>query len=208
MKRKIESDEEELPLLARKKSKKATSQKSKKKKRKYDDDDSDAEAEDTQVKSYTGIQVIFDIIFFINCRIVCFIPRFSCRNQRRKIQRWKQKVTVQERRSKRSSKKFGNGMDTQRFPRGCHVIAVSLIFILLFLQILMWNSLCIRRTMSSRGIRFLGIKIGFKVPRKRIFLLDHRADVNLRKATSNRSVCSLGTKIYKLFKNRISYVAS
>lgn len=62
-------------------------------------------------------------------------------------------------------------------------------------------------TMSSRGIRFLGIKIGFKVPKKRIFLLVHRADVNLRKATSNRGVCSLGTKIYKLFKNRISYVA-
>lgn len=58
VKRKIESDEEELPLSARKKSKKAaTSQKSKKKKRKYDDDYSEAEPEDHVIS-------FFDIIFF------------------------------------------------------------------------------------------------------------------------------------------------
>lgn len=107
MKRKIESDEDEdVPLSTRKKSKKvAPSLKTKKKKRKRaDDEDSDAEPEETQV-----IHFFFYMFPNLNVdrRIVCFVPRSFCRNQRRRI-REKQKAIVRGRRSKRSSRKFGN----------------------------------------------------------------------------------------------------
>lgn len=102
MKRKIESEDEDVPLLTRKKSKK-TALKTKKKKRKYADDD-DSDAEEMQVISFSNI------IFSLGRRMLCFILR-SCRNQRRRI-RWKRKATVRGRRrsKKRTSKRFGNGM--------------------------------------------------------------------------------------------------
>lgn len=60
-KRKIESDEDEnVPLLSRKKSKKTANLKTKKKKRKHaDDDDSDAEPEETQVIGFSSVIIFF-----------------------------------------------------------------------------------------------------------------------------------------------------